>query len=263
VTNFLYKYGSFTHEVGSVTDFTWKHRAHNTQRGQRDISLYRITLSGSLLCMTGNTWQEIRDKILALRTAYLTNDLKFSLINPDGTDSSYRLDPFTDPAILKGPYVAEVDFPTGTIEEMLVKREWKVVLECLRLEPESQIIEYEETVKHYGSPYGAWASALTLQAVRQYITQFQSTKLIVQEGRSVGLEGYYATGWWNGWPTFAIPVISDPLLQHMERKEEHLGKPILYPPSDMTPRLNRKFLYYPGAWKYVYEVADDRVLQPT
>jgi hypothetical protein len=269
---FRYKYGSFTHEAGSVTDFRWQTIPHYTQRGKVDVSLYRITLTGELICTDGDNWQDIRDKIYNLRSAYLVNGLPFALINPDNTLSSYNLDPTYDEAIVNGPYVTDIDFPTGTIEEMVVKREWKVVLECLRLEPESLRIEYEERIRHLGTCAESWAYApVWTGLLRKYQTRRATTQMVVQEGRSVGLTGYYlpgyvSPGWptypslpgWPTWPvpsggtTFGVPAYP-PIHEHLESREETLGKPL---------RLGRYFLYYPANWRYHYEVPSPLLIQP-
>ena len=257
MATFNYKYGAYTHETGSVTDFVWEHIPNITKRGQRDIALYRVTLRGMFLCTTGDDWTDIRDKISTFQNAYnnpttpyFNNDLKFALVNPDGTDSKYVLDPATDPWILKGPYLKRVIYPTGTIEEMVAKREWEVVLECLRLEPESEIIHYEETIRHFGNCAKSWVAQLTQGVVRSYRTHPATTQMIVQSGNSVGLEGYYLPGWNAFMVTLGIPVL-DTSYEHEERRVETLGKPLRF----QIPRIagRNKFLYYPAEWTYVFE----------
>jgi hypothetical protein len=264
MSNFTYKYGSYTHEVGSVVDFVWEHIPNITRRGRRDVALYRVTLRGLILCTSGDQWQDVRDKINALTDAYAgqpgayipTEDQKFVVLNPDGTESQYVLDPAVDTKILRGPYLANYRFPTGTIEELAVKREWEIVLECLRLEPDSQIIHYEETIDHGGTCAAAWAYQNTLLLPRQYFTWPSTTQRIIQRGRSTGLEGYYMPGYLAGQSTIGVRVLNDPyaaipsLYERQDLRREILGKPLRY----TIPRLNRtKFLYYPAEWTYVYE----------
>ena len=267
MSNFTYKYGSYTHEVGSVVDFVWEHIPNITRRGRRDTALYRVTLRGLILCTSGDAWQDVRDKIHALDTAYrFQEDMKFSVVNPDGTDSKYVLDPSVDTDILRGPYLASYRFPNGTIEELAVKREWEIVLECLRLEPHSQIIHYEETVNHLGTADWRWAYQNTLQLPRRYVIWPVTTQTIVQHGRSTGLEGYYLPGYNAGQDTMGIRVLNDPFtvgVTHVERRElrrELLGMPVWY----RIPRLGRnKFLYYPAEWSYTYEsISPYRWLRP-
>lgn len=257
MSNFTYKYGSYTHEVGSVVDFVWEHIPNITRRGRRDIAMYRVTLRGLILCTSGDEWQDVRTKIKDLTDAYAgqpgayipTEDQKFVVLNPDDTESQYVLDPAVDTNILRGPYLASYRFPTGTIEELAVKREWEIVLECLRLEPDSQIIHYEETIRHNGSCAASFAIQNTLLAPRTYTTWPVTTQMIVQQGRSVGLEGYYLPGWLAGSKRLGVRVLGDGY-EHQERRHEDLGKPLRY----HIPRLGRtKFLYYPANWTYVYE----------
>ena len=252
MSSFLYRYGSYTHEAGSVVDFVWEHIPNITRRGHRDVALYRITLRGLILCTSGDAWQDVRDKIHALDTAYrFQEDMSFAVLNPDGTASKYILNPDADPYILRGPYLASYRFPNGTIEELAVKREWEIVLECLRLEPSSQIIHYEESINHHGTSAPTWATQYTLGIPRSYFTSAASTQTIVQTGRSVGLEGYYLPGALAGLQTLGIRVLGDQF-EHQDRRREMLGKPLRY----HIPRLNRtKFLYYPAEWTYVYESA--------
>jgi hypothetical protein len=252
MSNFLYKYGSYTHEVGSVVDFVWEHIPNITRRGRRDTALYRVTLRGLILCTDGDAWQDVRNKIYALSAAYrFQEDMPFAVLNPDGTESEYVLNPDVDADILRGPYLASYRFPTGTIEELAVKREWEIVLECLRLEPHSQIIHYEETINHHGTDAPTWATQYTLGIPRSYFTSAASTQTIVQTGRSVGLEYYYRPGINAGHNTLGIRVLGDQF-EHQDRRREMLGKPLRY----HIPRLGRtKFLYYPAEWTYVFESA--------
>lgn len=263
MSTFTYKYGSHTHEVGEVTDFVWERMAHTTERAQRDIAIYRVTLRGMFLVTEDSqTWTKLRDDVAAFVEAYSQNDVKFAVVNPDNTDSNHVLDPDTDPDITKGPYVTGWKYPQGTIEEMIAKREWEVTLECLRLEPESQIIKYEENVRHIGTCDMAWQSQNRVNGLPvSYPVYPATTQTIIQEGNSIGLEGYYLPGWvnniWAGGAAdttvpFGVRVLGDQY-EHKERRMQVLGKPV---------KVGRYFLYWPAKWKYTFEKGDAPALIP-
>jgi len=256
VSNFLYNYGNYTHEVGEIYDFVWQQVPHTTKRLRRDTALYRITLRGRLLIDDGCTWTNIRDKISDLMAAYrLENDRKFSVTDPDGNDTAYVLDPNTDGDILSGPYLVNFTYPHGSIEEFVVKRDFTIVLECVRVELESQIIEYEEHVSHYGNCMREWTTQNVLNPFtsRSYTTWDKTTQTIVQKGHSVGFDGYYAPGWLYGWQTLAVPVLNPVIYEHPGRRVEVPGKPI---------KMGNQFVYYPASWMYVYESLQPQFVTP-
>ena len=265
MSNFLYKYGGYTHEVGEIQDFKWSHTPHVTGKSQRDIAIYRITLRGKLLNCTTDTWQEIRDKIHAVKDAYSWgNDQKFSVVNPDGTDSGYVLDPASDPDILKGPYLVNFEYPTGSIEELVAKREYTIVMEAIRAEVEDEIIEYSETITHVGNCMASWAFQNTINrkdssgnllvgTPRSYSIWPATTQKIIQKGHSVGFDGYYCPGWNAGFQTMGIPALNTTTFEHQERRIEIPGKPL---------HLGRGFVYYPADWVYTYESAQPQFVIP-
>jgi len=259
VSNFLYKYGSHTHEVGEIYDFVWQHIPHMTGRARRDTAMYRITLRGRLLCDDTCSWEDIQTKIAALSTAYsANNDLKFSVVNPDGTDSHYVLDPANDSDILKGPYLANFTYPHGSIEELVVKRDFTIVLECIRAEVESEIITYSESITHVGNCMPKWVFQNTVDGdafegtPRSYQVWPKTTMKIIQKGHSVGFDGYYAPGWVSGYQTIGVPVLALSF-EHQEQRIEIPGKPL---------KLGRDFVYYPADWTYVFESAVPKFLTP-
>jgi hypothetical protein len=253
---FIYKFGDYTYEAGSVVDFQWTFRSHQTVRAHRDIAVYRVELKGMFVsegATPAQSWADIRDRIALFRDAHrmlvagVSLDKKFSVSHPNGTETSYVLDP-DNPWTIKGPYVIDLEYPTGTIEELLAKREWTVTLECLVLEPESEIIRYDEQVQHVGTCGPSAVTQYVFGEPRRYMAWPWTTQTIIQRGSSVGLGGYYLPGWLNvpfpnSLTPFGIRVLGDDF-EHVDKREHMPGKPL---------RLGNKFLYYPAAWKYVFE----------
>jgi hypothetical protein len=240
MSTFVYKYGGHSHEVGEIIDFVWEKECHHTKRGRRDTSTLRATLKGQLL---GCTYQEIRTAITALEKAYAYNGMKFVLSNPDGTDSAYVMDP-TDPLMLVPPRIASISFPNGTREEMVATREFVIVLECVRKDVESEIIEYYEEIRHVGMTGAHWVFAQTLTGVVPYQVWVSGTQRIIQDGYSVGMQGYYLAG--------ATPILG-PAYEHVDCRVETLGKPL---------HLGNSFVYYPAKWHYEFETSVPMLLMP-
>lgn len=240
----LYKYGTYTHDPGEILDFRWEAKPNVTRRGKRDTTLLRATLTGRFLACT---WQELAQKQAALIDAYKISDRVFGLFHPDGTPSRSYMDP-ADPDLIAGPYLVDFSFPTGEGAEYVTKRDFQVVLEGIVLSPESQIIEFEETIDHIGTTGPTWAFQNTLDpsGPEAYQTWPWTTQLIIQRGKSVGLEGYYLPGWLSGYPTLGAPIIGPTYLQyeHMENRFERVKTPLT---------LDRGLVYYEAQWQYEYE----------
>jgi hypothetical protein len=252
MSTFLYKYGSYTHEVGEVTDFRWQILPNMTRRAHRDTLLARATLTGRFLC-DGTT--EMKTKIANFLDAYSTNNKAFGLYHPDGSLSRCYLDP-ADPTLIAGPYVVEVDFPTGEGAEYVTKRDWRVVLEGIALSLEAQVVQFEESVRHVGTALTAFAFQNTLAGPRVYAIWPATTQMIIQSGSAVGIEGYYAPGWIAGLDTIVMPILPAILgtaFEHLDRRIETLGAPLVMP---------RKRIYYPSQWQYVYESATAGTYMP-
>lgn len=228
---FEYRYGDYTHEDGEITDFRWEVVPNHTTRGARHTTTVRATLKGQFL---GCTYSEIYNKIHQFGQAYQTNGRKFGLYHPDGSPTKHIMDP-ADQYVMVGPRVVLLDFPDGTMEELVVKREFTVVLETIRDEAESQIIFYDEKITHIGVCGPIWAAQNTMYGPRSYIIWPASTQTIVQEGSSVGFHGYYLAG--------AVPIMGW-AYEHLEKRIDEPGKPL---------HLGKYFVYYPWRWRFEFE----------
>ncbi|MCU0872011.1 MAG: hypothetical protein MUE50_06665 [Pirellulaceae bacterium] len=239
MSTFTYKYGSYTHEVGEITDFRYQLLPHMTRRALRDTNLVRATLTGRFL---GCDYSEIKTKIANFLDAYGTNNRKFAMYHPDGSETRYVLDP-ADEYLIAGPYVVDCDWPTGEGAEYVTKRDFRIVLEGIVVSLEDQVIQFEESVRHVGTAMPSWEYQNTLAGPIAYQIWPATTMMVIQSGSSIGFGGYYAPGWLANFETLVIPVL--PLqYEHAERRIETLGAPLVFP---------RKRAYYPAQWQYTFE----------
>lgn len=231
-----YRYGGLTHEDGEVVDHRITQVAHHTKRSWRDTAVMSVELHIQVIKCTEAEVNARVDEILGYYIG--NNDVKWGIYLSDGSESLHIIDP-ADPRTIRGPMVVDARFKSGSQEEMVVKREFSITLEWLYLCPESEIIEYEEKITHYGNGGGAWRMQNVVNGPpRDYWVWPATSMIIVQEGTSKGLEGYYLTG------SFPHPLIP-PQWEHQEQRIITPGKPL---------HLGNRFLYYPWHWRFVFEV---------
>ena len=248
-----FKYGAYQHDPGEITDFRWEVIPHITRRAHRDTLLARATLTGRFLACG---WSEIATKVAAMLDAYIVSGNDFGLYHPDGTLSRCYLAPSVDSTLIAGPYVTELQFPTGEMAEYCTKRDWKIVLEGIALSIEQQVVQFEESVRHVGNCADAFAFQNTLLTPVPYRIWPATTQMVVQSGSAIAVEGYYAPGWLNGLDTMVMPIVGAIIgtsFEHLERRVETLGAPLVMP---------RKRIYYPNQWSYTYESATPMIYMP-
>ena len=238
-----YKYGDHTHATGEVTDMHWQEIAHMTSRGRRDTSLTRVRLNVELQACT---WAGLKAKIDALYSAYTQNDVKFGMVDSNGADTKYVLDPF-NPNMMRGPYVTDITCPTASMEEMVIKREFVITLEAMFAAPESQIIFYDSKVTTIGTAIvPTWVmQPLANGAIRRYQVWNLAPQRIIQTGNSIGFDGYYELG--------MVPVLGSDF-EHEDLRMIEYGKPRKIGLND--------FFYYPMRWRFVFEAVTPQTIVP-
>jgi len=243
MSTFTYKYGAYEHDPGEIIDFQWQEEAHHTERGWRDTSTTTAVLSGLLL---GNDRAEISTKIEKLRSAYEYNQKVFGLYDPDDVATRYVMDP-TNWRLLIGPRVSVLDWPVGSMEEMVVKRAFKITVTGIWASQESEIIQYHENIANTGTTGPWWRSQNIVNGEPQaYAIWPKTTQKIVQEGYSLGFSGYYLAG---ATPNPLIPS----QYEHLDQREEKVAKPL---------HLGRDWVYFPASWRYVFEVPNYTFVLP-
>ena len=235
----LFVMGAYTHEVGEPIDFEYINDVNHTKRGWADTMTARATIKGRT---SGDGWAVLKPKLIALENAYKQQaDVPFGLLHPDGTPTRQYMDP-ADPNCLRGPYIKHISYPHGTDAEYVSWRDWVIVVEAIYAACESQIIHYEETVRHVGTCDAAWASQYTLMGPRSYFTWPATSMHIIQSGYSIGFDAPYLPGIWGGnWG--GIPVLPVQF-EHLERRVAEPIKPL---------HLGRAFVYHGWRWEYCFE----------
>lgn len=230
-----YHYGDFTHEEGEVVDMKWEELPNHTKRGWRDTVLKRCTLMVQLeACDQG----ALASKINALSEAYSVNEKLFYISYADGSTTRHILNP-NDGNSIRGPRVTCCELPTAQMEQLVVIRDFVIVLEQLFEACENQIIEYQESILNIGGCQ-AWRSQRIINGLpRRYIVWAMANKTIIQEGHSIGFRGWYVDG------AVPTPMITDPSFEIADRRLIEPISPLHY---------GNKWLYYGLKWRFVFEV---------
>ena len=236
-----YIFGTYTHPFGEVIDMKYVSRGHYTERGYRDRMYVQALIKVQL---QGCSEAEIHDKTVELENAYkLQTDVDFGLFKTDGTRTRHFLSA-NDPAMLRGPYISELTYPTTEGPECVTKREVHITLEAIMNYPESQVIEYDEHVTNIGTASPAWTYVPTTDG--GYRPYYIGTPLqkVIQEGHSIGLQGYYLYS--------AIPII-DTMWEHTERRVIKVRYP---------KRIGQYFQNFQIDWRFEYDVPVGGVYTP-
>lgn len=230
-----FKYGDYTHEAGEVVDMRWEQNPNHTRRGWRDTSLTKVTLFVQLQACD---WPSLKAKIDALSEAYSVNEQLFEVLDENGAQTRHVLDP-NNALSIRGPRVACFELPTNQMEQMVVQRDFVITLEQLHEACENQIIEFHESFTNTGTCGPMWRSQNIVNgAPRAFEIWPRTTQTIIQEGHSVGFNGWYVDG--------AVPT---PLI---DSQYEHLEQRMIEPISPI--HLGYSWLYYGLKWRFVFEV---------
>lgn len=240
-----YHYSSgFTHEPGEVVDMKWEELPNHTRRGWRDTVLKRVTL---MVQLQACDWATLKGKIDALSNAYSVNEQKFWISDENGEDTRHVLDPNNVNSI-RGPRVTCVELPTNQMEQMVVQRDFVIVLEQLLEACENEIVEYEETLINVGTCGRMWRSQnVVTGAPRAYDIWPWTTQTVIQEGHAVGFHGWYSAG---ATPTMLI----DPVYEHYEKRVLEVVSPLHY---------GWNWLYHGLRWRFEYEIPVYNIAYPT
>jgi len=223
-----FAYGSHVHPEGEVILTAYEVIPRYSDRGRRVEATYRMHIMGELIYQGA----ELNSKIAELIDAYSIDDQDAVLYMPDGTPTRHALY-VNDPNNISGVHVAYRSWPKGDAAELCTTRTFYIRLEAVMLEPTSEIVWWQETVRHIGTTGPKWTMIPMASGppVPQIIYQ-QTPQTIIQSGIAIGLEGYPLAKW---------PGALLPQWEHLDERMVEL----------MSPQYRgRKYTHYPIRWSY-------------
>lgn len=222
------RYGTYQHPDNEVNIANVDRQCRYSTRLRKLTTIVTINLQGELLADTQAT---IDAKILQLQLAYATDGFDFGFFTDAGVLTNHRL-LSTDPSCVCPVRVMRLSFPVGDPAEFAVKRTYSIVLQAEFLTPDSQLVEWRETIEYIGNCGPRWEVAETYEGpIKQLVNQRTSQK-IIQSGRAVALQAVFLP------PGPVLPGYELP-----DQRRVTLGS---------GRRLGRLALFYPTEWTYLH-----------
>lgn len=223
-----FKYGDHQHPDNEVTIVSFRKRRRLSQRGWSKSLIYSMELHGEL---DASTQSNLKDKIEELEAAYANDGLDAVFYHDDDTASPYKI---ISSDTMSGTIIRDLQFPYGMEpEEYATQIKFRIVIEAEAKYSEKQILYFIETLQFLGNCGPRWKSVECAWGppIVQLVSE-QTVQKIIQEGRSMGLDGY---------PLYPGPLW--PLLEH-----QHLRRVQLIGPKEW--RNDR--IEYGVRWRYVF-----------
>ena len=177
-------FGGYRHDAWEMNLAEYTVHTRLSRRGKMITRIYRCVLDGEIISTTGPAG--ITTKLNQILTAYYrqNQDLEFYV---DGDPTPHRL---PSGLSISGTKVLEIAHLVGGAGQYNNRRNLRIVLQMEKEEPESQLIEWGETVKWIGTtgPRDTWYQGF-LRPRRQRVCQ-RTVQTLVQSGYSVGWAGY-------------------------------------------------------------------------
>lgn len=224
----VFTYAGHTHPEGEVVLTKYEVLPLYTQRGHRKEAIYRMTIQGELI----ETGQALLDKIAVLIDAYSVDGGDAILYAPNGVATRHQLIQNVT-ANLSGVHVVHRSWPKADAAELATVRTFYVVLEATYAEQTSEILWFQESIRHIGTTGPRWVAIPQYSGppIIQLIHQVTPQK-ILQSGMIVGFQGY---------PLGNVPGPILPALEHTDERVVEM----------MSPQYRgRKFTDYGIRWHY-------------
>lgn len=203
--------GAHRHPNDEVNLLVFSVTPRYSLRGLERSTIFRADLSGDLI-YTGQA--ALAPKIAELIDAYsLPNmDVNCGLYHDDGTPTRHKLESSTTNANnISGVKLVHRSWPRAEPEEYATGRSFRIVLEAEYKNPESELLEFRESVRKVGTggPRFRYTEFATRVPRREIVNQFTKQE-IVQEGYAKGLSGYVNP------PGPLLPALEDEDLRMVE-----------------------------------------------
>lgn len=186
-----WKYGNYIHPYGEINIVNLTVRNVHSGRGQQKHVLFQYYLRGEICADSGP--DAISARIYEIEQAYTVEGLNCGLYTDATatTPTSHTLNNNHPNNISGNRVVQRPSFPEGGPTEYATGRTYSIIIQALFASPESQILEYQESIQYRGTGGPRWhMREFKRGSPRPYITHQRTAQHIVQQGRSLGFNGY-------------------------------------------------------------------------
>lgn len=242
-----YQYGSFVHPAGEVIDCRYSIRRSLNARNQGTIA--DVTTQLDILAL-GCTPYEIQTREAAIYAAYTQDNQKFAMYLPDGTLSKLIHDN-TGSHVVTPPRVTMIAFPEAKQTEYATRRLIQIQIDSKVLMVDDEIEVWVEEFQHVGTALSLYVFQNTNNGPVLYDVWPQTSRLIIQSGHTVGLEG------WVDYNIIAAralyPTIVGPTWM------EHTGQRVITNHAPITMEgagTDVKRFHYRTDWRFVWETTE-------
>lgn len=225
----IFKWGSYSHPANEINLVNIDVRNHHSGRGQLHNVLFTYYLRGEIC---DDSTADITSRIAEIESAYSVEGQDCGLYIDASTPTQHVLTN-NHPNNLSGNRIIQrPSFPEGGPTEYATGRTYSIIIQALFASPESQVIEYQESVEFYGdcgADVEVWHPIRG--APRLYQRSERTAQRIVQRGHSVGFNGY-AEPFGPLYPQY----------EHRNKRYWKRGSPIFR---------GRQFTNWPMEWAFV------------
>lgn len=222
------RYGTYQHPDNEVNIARVAKRCRYSTRLRKLTTIVDIVLEGELLADTQAT---IDAKILQLENAYSVEGRDFGFFTDAGALTNHQLISTAancvTPVRITGP-----SYLQGDAAEFAVKRTYQIVLTAEFLTPDSQLVEWFESIEYVGNAGPRYEYADTYEGPIRQLVNKRTMQKIIQSGRAVALQTPILP------PGSLLPAFE---LQDQRRVTLGSGR-----------RLGRMALFYPTEWTYTH-----------
>lgn len=232
----IFKYGSFTHNVGDVNLLSHQKRRKYSERGGRysqESTLHiRVDLSD-------DTRTLLLQEIAGVEANYLNDGKDAGLYYDDGTPTFHVLPSSNS---VNGVQVVKLDYLKDDGAENNIQRTVDIILQAEYLQIEVGISQFQEMIHNVGNCGPRYEIEDTFFGPIAILTALSTAKRIIQTGFAEGVIGY--------------PIFPGPYLPANE--QQHLRQISLYGPD----RGIQTAIGYGVRWQYHFVVPIPSVIVP-
>lgn len=229
-----FQYGGYVHPDFEVNLANYTVQTRISPRGKMLSRIYRLHLEGEVLGESS----EITTRLNGILTAYYqqNQDAKFYVngaLTPHYAFNSNSI---------SGVKVMGISHPVADAAEYAVKRTIHIDLQSEQEDPESQLVDWQETVRWVGNtgPREEWFQGL-IRPRKQRLC-LATVQQIIQSGSSIG---------WAGYVLPPGPLL--PLSEHQEQRQVELGTPKSF---------GQALRLYPCQWTYTHAMSNYTEISP-
>ena len=227
-----FSYGKYVHPDNEVNLTKYEVIGVRSRRNVQTHRLSRLHVYGKIKAEGA----ALKLRIGQLIAAYSNDNMGDAVYSVDGVKTHHWL---TNTQSLTGVRVMHRSWPEGTAAELANVRSFHIVLESLHYQEagnKPKWLWWQEVIRHVGTSGPLWEYRRTQEGnPRKKVIWPNSTMKIIQEGQSLGLDGY------------VMASVSPAFGEIIEHEEERITEP------GSAVWQGNGFSNYPYKWRYVYE----------